>query len=289
MKTALMLPLLLFIGTGAMSKAYAQAAEVNDVLLNQKTQQLLGQIDRLLTEAQKQNDQLKQQLDRMGDPTAVNSAALDAIQTDLAKTAAGLKTNQERTDMLKGVDGTEAFGRETYGLTAKVEKKATLKDGTTVDRDPERYKMEAALLADIDEARRVRDECLDTRKKLTDGLADALTELKAAKDMASIQKQSTLIQVLQGQIAAADRAAQQALDDITTLEKEITLQSKVAMKAKYEQNSLQSKFNIEQRKKDAAENKAKAAASTSGSGYKAPKFNWERKGASTVGGTPTTP
>lgn len=235
-------------------------------------------LDKLLTEAKRQNDQLESQLKRMGDPATANAAALQMIKDDLAKNAAELKTNSERTEMLKAVTGNEAFGRETYGLTAAVNAKATLKDGTEVDRDPAKYKMESAMLTDIDEAKRVREKALQSRKDLTDGLATALDELKDAKDMASIQKQSTLIQVLQGQIAAADRAASQALDDITTLEKELTLQSKVAMKAKYEEATMESKHNMELRKKSAADSKSKSASSKTGSGYKMPSVQW--------GGTP---
>ena len=235
-------------------------------------------LDKLLTEAKRQNDQLESQLKRMGDPATANAAALQMIKDDLTKNAAELKTNSERTEMLKAVTGSEAFGRETYGLTAAVNAKATLKDGTEVDRDPAKYKMESAMLTDIDEAKRVRDKALQSRKDLTDGLVTALDELKDAKDMASIQKQSTLIQVLQGQIAAADRAASQALDDITTLEKELTLQSKVAMKAKYEEATMESKHNMELRKKSAADSKSKSASSKTGSGYKMPSVQW--------GGTP---
>ncbi|MEQ1751227.1 MAG: hypothetical protein ABL974_17500 [Prosthecobacter sp.] len=237
-------------------------------------------LNNLLNEAKLQNDRLQQQLDRMGDPSKVNAAALDMIKNDLANNAANLKTGAERTDMLKAVKGSDAFGRETYGLMPKVEAQATLKDGTVKDRDPEKYKMESALLTDIDEARRVRDKSVQTRKELTEGLTVALDELKAAKDMASITKQSTLIQVLQGQIAAADRAASQALDDITTLEKEIALQSKVAMKAKYEEATMESKHNMELRKKSASDSKSKSATSTTGSGYKLPSVQW--------GGTPKT-
>ncbi|MCA1963299.1 MAG: hypothetical protein LDL31_05080 [Prosthecobacter sp.] len=216
----------------AAAAAWGQGASlVFDESLNLKTEEVIAKLNAILQQAEQQNAKLQQQIDRAGDPSGLYAGAMQVVKQSAMQQAALLKTQAERAQMFNDADGKIIFGRETYGIATPVQETVTLEDGTTRTRDADKYKIEGKMLADIDEYRRVREEALALKKSLTTEMTQAMQDLEGATDLASIQKYSTLIQVLQGQIAGADRTAQQAFTDMEVLEREMKLQASASRKA----------------------------------------------------------
>ncbi|WP_146849704.1 hypothetical protein [Brevifollis gellanilyticus] len=243
--------LLLISASIAMSavSANAQAQLVYDPSVEAAVNTSTAKLTELLAEAKKQNTNLEEQLKRAGDPASLYNGSMEALKRDLLNTDATIKTNDERATMLTAADGTAVFGRATYGITAAVNEDVTLKDGTVVQRDVAKYEIEGKMLADVDEYRRIRDQALAKKKTLTTELQTTIGQLEAATDFGSIQKYGTLIQLLQGQIASTDRAAEQALHDMEVLDREIKIQSSAARKANAEKAQLERDHNAEGRSK----------------------------------------
>ena len=233
---------------GAVYDAAVEAAVNNATsAINTGSNDIIAKLTELLDQAKTQNQNLEKQLARTGDPANLYANSLTLLKEDVKNNAALLKSNDERATMLTEADGTAVFGRATYGITAAVNETVTLKDGTVVNRDAEKYQIDGKMLTDVDEYRRIRGAALDQKKALAAELQKTMADLEGAQDFGSIQKYGTLIQVLQGQIASADRAAEQALNDMEVLDREIKIQSSAARKASAEKAQLERDNNAEGR------------------------------------------
>lgn len=268
--------------------------------INTGNSDVLAKLTEILNEAKTQNDNLQKQLDRAGDPTNLYQNALTLLKNDVAANAALLKTNAEREAMLSSANGSTVFGRSTYGITSPVNETVTLKDGTTADRDPAKYEIEGKLFADVDEYRRIREEALQRKKTLSTELQQTMADLEAAQSFAAIQKYSSLIQVLQGQIIGADSAAEQALHDMEVLDREIKIQSSASRKASAEKAQMERDHDDEERststladqqdeintnKESALQKAADYMTKHKGTGYvggnkaKGPNLQWKKGGS----------
>ncbi len=277
---------LLIIGASIFAStvsARAQAAAVYDAAVDATIQKssadILAKLSEILTQAEDQNKKLKDQLDRAGDPTNLYQGSMSALKNDVLAGSELLKTKDERTAMLTNATGESVFGRATYGITPAVNENVTLKDGTVVARDAEKYEIEGKMLADVDEYRRIREEALTRKKTLSNELQTAMNELEGAQSFSAIQKYSTIIQVLQGQIASTDRAAEQALHDMEVLDREIKIQSSAARKANAEKSQLERDHNEDSRASSTlADRQTQIDAAKQSALDKANKFMQDRKG-----------
>ncbi len=243
--------LLLISASIAMSavSANAQAAAVYDAAVEASVNNGTAKLTELLAEAKKQNENLEKQLERAGDPAQFYSESLSMVKQDVLNSATLLKTNDERTTMLTEADGTAIFGRATYGIVSPVNETVTLKDGTVVNRDASKYEIDGKMATDVDEYRRIREDALQQKKKLITELDKTMVEFEKAQTFGAIQKYGTLMQVLQGQINIADRAADLALHDMEVLDREIKIQSSAARKANAEKAQLEREHNADGRSK----------------------------------------
>ncbi|MES2593948.1 MAG: hypothetical protein V4662_01360 [Verrucomicrobiota bacterium] len=243
--------LLLISASIAMSavSANAQAAAVYDAAVEAAVNNGTAKLTELLAEAKKQNENLEKQLQRAGDPADLYKGSLTILKDDVKTNADLFKTNDERATMLTEADGTAVFGRATYGITSAVNETVTLKDGTVVDRDPTKYEIDGKMMTDVDEYRRIREAAVQQKKKLAQELENTMNDLEGTQDFGSIQKYGLLIQFLQGQIASTDRAAEQALNDMEVLDREVKIQSSASRKANAEKAQLEREHNAEGRSK----------------------------------------
>lgn len=253
--------------------------------INTGNSDILAKLTEILSEARTQNETLQKQLDRAGDPTDLYQNALTLLKNDVAANAALLKTNAEREAMLSAANGSTVFGRSTYGITSPVNETVTLKDGTEATRDASKYEIDGKMLADVDEYRRIREEALQRKKTLSTELQQTMSDLEAAQSFAAIQKYSSLIQVLQGQIAGTDRAAEQALHDMEVLDREIKIQSSASRKASAEKAQMERDHNAEGRSTSTlADRQEEINTNKQSALQKAADYMTQRDGVGYVGG-----
>lgn len=223
------------------------------------TQNIMSLLQQQLTEAQKQTQTLTDQLSRMGDPSTVTIAALDFIKQDMAKSAENAANAAQRESRIRATTGAEAFGDNAYGLVSAVSATATLKDGTVVDRDETKYKLQAAVMEDLNQLAVQSTEIDERIAQLEQQRPLLLQQISEAKDNATIAKLQAALQAIDANIASSRAAQTKGKQDYEILNEKLKLQQQVASMAKAEDRQLE-----RQQKIDAAA--AKRAASGTGSG-----------------------
>lgn len=215
---------------------------------------LTGTLTQLLDEAKLQNEKLQTSLERMGDPKSMNADSLAIIKQDVQKSATSLKSQEDQLAMMKSIDGSEVFNDTAFGVMTAIGDKITRKDGTEVDRDPEKYKMEAAMLAHVKEYRRVRGEAIARKETLTRELENVIDDMSSAEDMATLQKLQLMMTALRGQIQECNDTIMIAQADAEMTAKELEGQARVLTKGKQEEdyaNSPRSKLGTAEAGADA--------------------------------------
>lgn len=237
-----------------------------------------AKLSQILAEAQKQNQQLEEQLNRIGDPAAINSAAIATIQEDIAQSATSLKTREEQLAMMQAIDGSEVFDDTGFGVMEAIGSTVTREDGSVVDRDPERYRMEAAQLAHVKEYKRVRQAALERKQALNQELAQVIEDLNNAQDLATIQKLQGMITALEGQLAECNATIMVAQADSEMTLKELEGQARVITKAKQEEVTLKNP-------RTGGTNPSSVTGFPSPNGSGSYKLPWGRKGTENNPGT----
>ena len=193
-----------------------------------------------LANSRAQLQSLEGQLELLGTPADVTDipgaeVAADTITTSLGD---GLQTNAEIEAVVVGVDGSAVFDETLYGLTDAIGN--TFEDGDeNVDRDPDFYRPEAAMLGRIQEYQRVRDASIARREALKGAMIEALENVRTAESFAEIQKQRAVIDVLSAEVAAADTEIATAAKDVEMLQREFANHAQVINKASSERNTDQ--------------------------------------------------
>lgn len=278
--------------TAAATATYGQdggtiitSAPTIEAAIGNSTSTLDATLTRLIEQAEQQNQKLQTSLDRMGDPSAVNLPSVEIIKNDIVQAAAALKTREEQRAAMAGLTGAEVFTTDAQGLMAPIGDSFEKKDGTTAQRDPEKYRLEAGLQSQVTEYNEVRQKALERKKALMDEIQEVTLDIQSATDVATIQKNEAMLTLLYGQVEECNQAIQIARSDTEMFEREIVSQARVQSKAKTE---------------EAEANSPRAAAGGTGStiGFpglgSAPKtLPWGRKGSETnpggaVGGTTPT-
>ncbi len=225
------------------ARAQSPVQEVIDNTLIQQTvtntQNIMSMLQQQLDEAQKQTQALNDQLTRMGDPAAVNVAALDLIKQDMELSAQAAANGVNREDRIRATTGTEAFGDNAYGLVPAVSSTVTLKDGTTADRDPTIYKLQGALIGDINALAEKSQETDERITELEQQRPALLDQLNAAKDEATILKVQATLNLIDNQIASAKADLVKSKLDYDVLNEKLKLQAQVDAKAKAEARKLE--------------------------------------------------
>lgn len=221
-------------------------------------QDIMAILQQQLTEAKAQTQTLNDQLTRMGDPSTVGISALDLIKEDMAKSAENAANGAQREARIRATTGSEVFGDNAYGLVPAVSATATLKDGSVVERDETKYKLQAAIMEDLNQLAEKSKETDERIAQLEQERPNLLQQISEATDQATITKLQAGLQAIDAQIASSKTDLTKSKQDYEILSEKLKLQQQVATMAKAEDRQLE-----RQRKIDAAA--AKRAASASGS------------------------
>lgn len=223
--------------------AQSPVQEVIDNALIQQTmsstQDILGVLQQQLTEAQKQTQSLTDQLSRMGDPAAVSLPALQLIKDDIAKSVENASNGAAREDRIRATTGSEAFGDNAYGLVEGVGPTVTLEDGTTVNRDPEEYKIYAALAEDLNELAEQSRETDERITQLQQQRGPILEQVSTATDLATVAKLQVGLQAIDAQIANSNAELIRKKQDFDILTEKLRVQGQILAKSKAETAKLE--------------------------------------------------
>lgn len=230
-------------GIHGVCQAQSPVQEVIDNALIQQTmtntQDILGVLQQQLAEAQKQTQSLTDQLSRMGDPAAVTLPALQMIKDDIAKSVQNATNGAAREDRIRATTGAEAFGDNAYGLVEGVSPTVKLEDGTTVNRDPEQYKIYAALAEDINELAEQSRETDERIAELQQQRGPLLEQVSAARDLATVAKLQVTLQAIDAEIANSNTELIRKKQDHDILTEKLRLQGQILAKAKAEETKLE--------------------------------------------------
>ncbi len=236
------------LGSFAGPSAFSQGASaVIDQALIDLTRgnhnSVMALLQKQLEEAEKQATSIQTQLDRMGDPRDVTPPAVSMAKEDILRSVAALKTQDEQREVMTGLTGAEVFDDDAFGLMDPIGDKVTLEDGSEVDRDPEKYKLEAGLRVHLNEYYAIRDEAIEKQQALGEELGNVLEELETAEDFATVQKLGAMVTVLQGQIDQWNQKVAIAHDDVVMAEKEFQSTARVVTQGSREAALLQTAAN----------------------------------------------
>ncbi|WP_395747865.1 hypothetical protein [Prosthecobacter sp.] len=255
MKTSACFALGLFLFS-TIAVAQSPVQEVIDNALiqqtNTNTQSIMSMLQQQLDEAQKQSQSLTDVLNRMGDPSKVNLPALQVLKDDIAKAAQASADGVAREDRIRATTGTEAFGDNAYGLVPGVDSTVTFKDGTTAERDPSKYKLQAALMGDINALAEKSKEAEERITQLQEQRPGLLDQLSDATDLATILKVQATLSTTDAEIASIKADVIKGKLDYDVLMEKLKLQAQIEAKGKGEAHDLERKHNAETSKAAAA-------------------------------------
>ena len=269
---AFMITGVLITSAATAQETVVTSAPTIEMAVKTSASDLNATLTQLLNEAQTQNEKLQTTLDRMGDPSAVNLASIQIIKDDVIQSTTALKTRDEQRAMMTGLTGAEVFDNDAFGLMEPIGSTVTTKDGTVMDRDPEKYRMDAAVQAQVDEFNSVREKVLQRKKLLLDEIKEVTQDMQDATDLASIQKYQGMITILYGQVEECNQSIHIAQADANMTEKELVAQARLISKAKAEKAALE---------KEHTTDTAAGDGSFPGLGSTPRTLPWGRKGSET--------
>ena len=239
MKTTILILAGCLIGTVALGQgAVITSAPTIEAVIQSSTSDLNAKLTQLLDEAKAQNEKLKTNLDRMGDPSVVNLASIAIIKNDIEESAVVLKTRDEQRAAMSALTGSEVFDDDAFGTMTPIGATVTLDDGSVADRDPEKYRLEAAMTAQVKEFQDVRQKALDRKALLNQEVAAVLEDLEAAQDLATTLKLDSMLRALYAQMDECNQTILIAKADAEMAEKQLVGQARVMAKAKSEESQL---------------------------------------------------
>ncbi len=252
------------------------AAPTVEAAILRSSADLNATLTRLLEEAEKQKEKLETSLQRMGDPEQVQLASVRMLKDEILASANLLKNKEQQRQQMSALTGAEVFEDDASGLMEKIGATITKKDGTPVDRDPERYRMESAMNTQVKEFKRVREEALTRKEKLKAELAEVIQDIESCKDIASAMKLNSMVIALDGEISECNQTIMVAEADVAMAEKELVGHARVRVLAKQEEKTLQ---NAPDPTAPTVEGKFP------GAGVASKKLPWGRKDTSTDSGS----
>ena len=233
MKTSALILASFLVASGAFAQGAVVVSSAPTLEMGQS--ELSAKLTQILNEAQLQNEKLQTSLDRMGEPSTINLGSVQIIKNDVISSATTLKTKDEQRAMLGALTGAEVFADDAFGLMEPIGATVTRKDGAEVDRDPAKYRLESAVMAQFKEFKEVREKALARKKTLNDEVAQVVQEIEEATDLASIHKLNAMLTVLRGQIEECNQTILVAQADADMTHKELTTQAQIIAKGKQEE------------------------------------------------------
>jgi len=188
-------------------------------------------LTRLLEEAEKQNEKSQKLLDYIGDPKDVTAPALAAIREDIVNAAIAAKTSADRDARLRSTTGAEAFGDKSYGLTAGVGATYTTKTGDVVERDPEKYKLDAALMKELETYETASLANEDRKAKLLDEYQKVMDQMSSAENLSTVMKYKGMLSVIATQIEECSAVSLKAKQDYDVVKEKLTVAERIRAKA----------------------------------------------------------
>lgn len=277
MKTIpVLLSTLLMTGSAWAQETIVTAAPTVEAAIMRSSADLNATLTRLLEEAEKQKEKLETSLKQMGDPQEVQLASVQMLKQEILASAKMLKTKDEQRQQMTSITGAEVFDDDASGLMEKIGATITKEDGTVVDRDPERYRMESAMNSQVKEFKRVRDEALTRKEKLKRELAEVIQDIESCRDIASAMKLNSMVIALDGEISECNQTIMVAEADVAMAEKELVSHARVMSLAKQEEKTVNN---------TSAPGAAPTGGSFPGMGATPKKLPWGRKGSATTGGS----
>lgn len=241
MKTAILVFAFAALSQGVSVKGQAAAAEV--VVISSPTVEsglsgLDAKITQLLETANKQLTTADKQLKALGDPDSPPSAelqsALDSGATSLGKPVVELEDNAARTLAFQALTGSEVFDDNAFGTLTAIGETVTRKDGTVVQRDAEKYRMDAAVMKQITDYNTARDAALKRKGELQEAIQLLTEQMNETKDLISISKLNTMITALNGQVQDCNQIILVSQADAEMMEKEMLTTSRIITKGERE-------------------------------------------------------
>ena len=260
MKTAFFISALISGSSALWAQSPVQEVIDNALIqsVNTNNQNIMSMLQQQLEEAQKQSQTLNDQLTRMGDPSKVTLPALELIKQSVAMSAQAAAKGAEREQRIRATTGAEAFGDNTYGLMPTINPTVTFKDGETGQRDPSLYKMQGALMGDLNNVKNTSKESDERVTELKQELGALFDQLNTATDVANAIKLQAAISAIQAEVASAQAEADKAYLDHQVLMDQLKLQAQIESRAKAESRTMERKHNTD---------KAKAASCSGSSSY----------------------
>ncbi len=215
-----------------------QAAEV--VVISSPTVEtglsgLDAKISQLLETANKQLENAKQSL---GDANAIVppelQSSMDSAAASLGKPIVKLETNAERATAFEALTGSEVFDDNAFGTMTAIGDTITRRDGTVVQRDAEKYRMEAAVMKQITDYNTARDAALKRKGELQEAIQLLTEQMNETKDLITISKLSTMITALNGQVQDCNQIILVSQADAEMMEKEMLATSRIITKGERE-------------------------------------------------------
>ena len=174
----------------------AQSVTNYGTLINQLAKQA-EQISHQLEQIRQMDDQLSR-LGRMSDfKNLIGFTEYKRSLTQLSKL-------QSWSDTLRLIDGTGLFGDTRGGLFSGVAPQFLSFDGSTLTRDPQRYKAAHAITAKVDNFIEVQADVLTQRQSLRQAMAQTSDAVQAATTEAEEMKLEAVLDAQFRQLASLD-------------------------------------------------------------------------------------
>jgi len=194
-----------------------------------------AKITQLLETANKQLENAKQSL---GDANAIVppdlQSSMDSAAASLGKPIVKLETNAERATAFEMLTGTEVFDDNAFGTMDAIGETITRRDGTVVQRDAEKYRMDAAVMKQITDYNTARDAALKRKGELQEAIKLLTEQMNETKDLITISKLSTMITALNGQVQDCNQIILVSQADAEMMEKEMLATSRIITKGERE-------------------------------------------------------
>lgn len=245
MKTAACIFASVLISTAAWAQeTIITSAPTIEAVINSTSSDLNAKLTQLLDQATQQNTKLQTNLDRMGDPAAINLPSIQIIKDDILQSSTMLKTRDEQRAVMSALTGAEVFDDDAFGamtpigdtVTDKDGEPVIDKDGKPVKRDPKKYRMEAVMNAQVKEFQEVRQKALDRKALLNEEIGEVLQDLEAAQDLSTTLKLQAMLTALYAQMDECNQTILVAQADAEMAEKELLGQARIMSKAKSEES-----------------------------------------------------
>lgn len=266
MKTAFFISALIAGSSALFAQSPVQEVIDNALIqsVNTNNQNIMSMLQQQLEEAQKQSQTLNDQLTRMGDPSKVTLPALELIKQSVAMSAQAAAKGAEREQRIRATTGAEAFGDNTYGLMPTINPTVTFKDGETGQRDPSLYKMQGALMGDLNNVKNTSKESDERVTELKQELGALFDQLNTATDVANAIKLQAAISAIQAEVASAQAEADKAYLDHQVLMDQLKLQAQIESRAKAESRTMERKHNTDKAKAASSSGSSSSSGSASG-------------------------